>query len=130
MSEIQNESSIQALMDSWIKAERDGEKFPVPFDMAWSIAGYSRKDVAKRKLAKMTQGCDFHRSAEMVDRPQGGGAKAEVFRMTCDAFKHFCLMAETDQGRNVRQYFIECEKKWRLVQEVARSLQMKLRPST
>ena len=26
-------------------------------------------------------------------------------------------MAKTDQGRQVRQYFIECEKKWKLTQE-------------
>lgn len=114
-----NENSVGALIDSWLNAERDGEMFPVPFDMAWQIAGYSRKDVAKRRLSKLTGGADFHRSVEMVERPQGGGAKQEIFHMTCDAFKHFCLMAETEQGREVRQYFIECEKKWRLVQEVA-----------
>jgi hypothetical protein len=27
-------------------------------------------------------------------------------------------MAETEKGREIRQYFIECEKKWKLVQQV------------
>lgn len=117
MAEIQNDSSLQALVESWIKAEQEGENFPVPFALAWQIAGYSKKSNAKRKLLKLSQGADLLRSEQMVDRPQGGGAKEEVFHMTCDAFKHFCLMAETEQGRSIRQYFIECEKKWQLLKQ-------------
>jgi len=44
------------------------------------------------------------------------GRSSDLITMTCDTFKHFCLLAKTDQGRNTRQYFIEAEKKWKLVE--------------
>jgi phage anti-repressor protein len=106
----------KTLIDQWMEAERNGEQFPVDFDIAWKIAGYSRKDSAKRKLIKLTEGIDFHRDVEMVKRPQGGGAKSEVFHLTCDSMKHLCMMSETEEGHQVRQYFIETEKKWKLLQ--------------
>jgi phage anti-repressor protein len=109
---------LNQLIDSWLESENNGVKFPVPFDIAWQIAGYSRKDSAKRKLLKLSEGNDFHRDVEMVPRSQGGGAKVEVFSLSCDAMKHICLMAETTEGRLIRQYFIEAEKKWRLVEKV------------
>lgn len=108
---------INQLIEGWLKQEQEGEQFPVPFDTAWRIANYSRKDSAKRKLSKMKEGHDFHKDVEMVVRPQGGGAKSEVFWLSCDAMKHLCLMADTEEGYAVRQYFIEVEKKWRLAQQ-------------
>jgi hypothetical protein len=47
---------IKSLLDSWIEAERNGVQFPVPFDMAYPMAGYTRKDNAKRALPKSSQG--------------------------------------------------------------------------
>lgn len=77
MSSTIIKQNVQQLVDQWLEAERDGNPFPVPFDLAWQIAGYSRKDSAKRKLPKRLQGIHFHISVEMVDRPQGGGKKQE-----------------------------------------------------
>jgi anti-repressor protein len=114
-------SNIRDLIDSWIKDEQEGIQFPVPFDLAWGIAGYSRKDSAKRALtaknSPLIEGRDFafHRDVEWTQ----GGRSSDLIEMTCDAFKHFCLMAKTDQGKEIRQYFIEAEKRWRLVQQVA-----------
>lgn len=108
---------VASLIDGWLEREAKGEQFPVPFDFAWQIAGYSRKDSAKRKLMKLKPGNDFHIDVEMVTRPQGGGAKCEVISLTCDAMKHLCLVAETEEGYQIRQYFIEAEKRWRAVQK-------------
>lgn len=113
--------NVFELVDRWLEAEANGEKFPVPFDIAWSIAGYSRKDSAKRKLAKFSKGADFHTLMEVVERPQGGGTKVETFYLTCDTFKHFCLLAETNEGRQIRQYFIEAEKKYRMYSQKPKS---------
>lgn len=104
----------QKLVDGWLQQEQNGERFPVPFDVAWQLAGYSRKDSAKRYLPKSSQGEFFHVS---VENSEGKGRPREVIKLSCDGLKHLCLMAETDQGRQIRQYFIECEKKWRMVQE-------------
>lgn len=105
---------INQLIEGWLKQEQEGDQFPVPFEAAWQIAGYSRKSVAKRRLIEMEKGSDF--CAEKCKTPQGGRS-SDLFFMTCDAFKHFCLMAKTDEGRNIRQYFIEVEKKWRITQQ-------------
>jgi hypothetical protein len=118
MSEAIVSYDVRSLIDQWLEQEQNGEQFSVPFDIAWQIAGYSRKDSAKRKLMKLNEGTDFHRDVEMVKRPQGGGAKSEVFFLTCDAMKHMGLMAETQEGYQIRQYFIEAEKKWKLVEKV------------
>lgn len=106
---------ISELVDEWLKREQKGEQFPVDFDIAWQIAGYSRKDSAKRKLPKRLQGEIFHISVENSNAERG--RPKEVIRLSCDGLKHLALMAETEQGDAIRQYFIECEKKWRLVQE-------------
>ena len=117
MSEIiVNET--QALLDQWLEAEKSGVQFPVPFDQAWPMAGYSRKDSAKRKLSKRREGSHFHKSVQMVKRSQGGGRKLESISLSIDGFKHLCLMAETPEGDAIRDYFIEAEKKWRMVQEI------------
>jgi phage anti-repressor protein len=109
--------NIQALIDKWLEQEQNGVRFPVDFDTAWYIAGYSRKDSAKRKLSKMIEGIDFRRFVEVRKRHQGGTVEVELFTMSCDALKHFCLLAETEEGRQIRNYFIECEKKWKLVEK-------------
>lgn len=131
MAENIVQQEISGLVDQWLQAERDGVAFPVPFDAAWAIAGYSRKDSAKRKLENpnsgLVQGEDFclHISVESDNhaglKPQekAGNAKTEKISMTCDAFKQFCLMAKTEQGKATRLYFIEAEKRWKLVQQIA-----------
>lgn len=110
-------------IDSWIQAERDGVEFPVPFEIAWAIAGYSRKDNAKRGLSKLEKGVDFSSSMRSVRHSKGSSASAtEKIFLTCDAFKQFCMLAETEEGRATRLYFIDAEKKWRLVQAIAPEL--------
>lgn len=112
--------SPNALIDRWIEAEQNGEQFPVPFDLAWQIAGYSTKANAKRKLSSkkshLKKGEDY--SSDLMKNKKEGRS-SELIHLTCDAFKHFCLIAETDRGRDIRQYFIEAEKKWRVVERIA-----------
>jgi len=42
-----------------------------------------------------------------------GGRPAKNIRLTIDGFKMFCMMAGTPKGREVRRYFLECEKKYK-----------------
>lgn len=104
----------EQLLDGWLEQERSGEQFPVPFDVAWGMAGYSNKANAKRALPKPSQGALF-----IIYEEKSGGRPREVIRLSVDGMKHLCLMAQTDQGYAIRQYFIEAERKWRLVQQVA-----------
>jgi len=108
-------SDTSDLLDSWAEAEMNGVEFPVPFDDAWAIAGYSKKANGKRALDELTDGVDF---CSQLSKSNGGRA-SRVFSLTCDAFKSFCLMAKTDQGKLTRAYFIDAEKKWKLTQKIA-----------
>jgi|GEM_PF-3631424 len=111
----------QTLIDGWLKAEQEGEAFPVDFDLAWTIAGYSTKGNAKKKLlsasSKLTKGKDF--AFIQSDKWSQGGRSSDLIEMSCDGFKQFCLMANTDEGTAIRLYFIDAEKKWKLVQQHA-----------
>jgi len=113
MSILANQESFSGIVERWLRAEENGEQFPVDFDTAWQLAGYSRKSVAKRRLLRFKQNTDY--CTEECKNGQRGRS-SDLIYLSCDAFKHFCLLAETEQGDNIRQYFIEAEKKWKLVQ--------------
>jgi hypothetical protein len=98
MAETIVSNDITAMIDGWMKAEISGDRFPVPFDSAWIIAGYARKDNAKRKLESFLQkGLDY--SAEL--RNIGRGKPVEDIRLTCTALKELCMVSQTDQGKAV-----------------------------
>lgn len=114
------QQDITTLLDGWIEAERNGVLFPVPFDLAWGIAGYSRKDNAKRRLisqkSRLIKDRDYLlTSGESLLEGRSG----DLIQLTCDAFKAFCLLAETEEGDAARDYFIDAEKKWKLVKQVS-----------
>lgn len=109
-----------------VRAEEKGIKFPVPFDIAWQIAGYAEKGKGKRRLTSessgLIEGEDYLISKGLYSISQSGkselcGRSSDSISMSCDAFKHFCLLAKTPEGRQIRQYFVEAEKKWRLVEK-------------
>jgi len=108
-----NSLDIQQLVDKWLKDEQNGVQFPVDFDIAWQIAGYARKDSAKRYLPKSALHKLYHVSVE-----KSGGRPKQTIKLSIDGLKHLCLMADTPEGEQIRQYFIECEKKWKLVEQV------------
>lgn len=109
MSENIVNHDVQALVDGWLESERNGEQFPVDFDIAWQIAGYSRKDNAKRSLKNfLHEGEDFRL---LSVRKSNGGRGSEEFRLTCDAFKELCMLSRSEQGKATRLYFIDAEKK-------------------
>jgi anti-repressor protein len=108
---------LSSMLDGWIEAERSGIEFPVPFDVAWTLAGYSNKANAKRDGLKGLQK-DKEFSSEKSKNALAGRPSDSIM-LSVDGMKHMCLMACTEQGRQVRQYFIEVEEKWRLVQQVA-----------
>jgi hypothetical protein len=50
------------------------------------------------------------------------GRSSQIIQLSCDGMKHLCLMADTPEGEALRDYFIACEKKWKLVQQHAPQL--------
>lgn len=106
---------VRSLIDQWMEAERNGEQFPVPFHEFWNIAGHNKKQDAVSLLESLlTKDSDYLRST--VNNGKRGRPSYTYF-VTCDGLKHWALASQTEEGRNIRQYFIEAEKKWKLVEK-------------
>jgi hypothetical protein len=112
---------VQQLVDSWLEAERNGVRFPVPFDAAWMIAGYAKKSNGKRALKGLKEGKHF--CSELSKTPTGG-RPSESIQLSCDAMKHLCLMADTAEGEQIRDYFIQAEKKLNEIQQSLTPMEM------
>lgn len=90
---------------------KSAEKFPVSFDDAWVWMGYSRKDNAKRNFEKagFVQGIDFEVFLIPAEN-SSGGRPVEQIKLSVECFKQWGMMAGTEKGRQIRLYFIECER--------------------
>ena len=88
------------------------EQFPVDFDDAWQWAGYSRKDNGLKVLTdNFLSGSEFSLEFRKTGSPEGGRPFQQI-KLTIDCFKAFCLMANTEQGKKVRRYFIDIEAQY------------------
>lgn len=115
-----------------LEAEKNGEQFPVNFDYVWQLLGYSRKSDAKDRLINTLVENEHYLIANGINRnlttdsvlanlhPQQKAIlmRTEVIKLSLDGFKHFCLLAQTKQGKEVRQYFIDIEKAYRQQLEI------------
>ena len=106
---------MDIIVQNAIKSQFEStEQFPVDFDVYWGWIGYTRKDAAKRAFesADFEKGVDYHlhSSVEVVKRVQGGGSQPESIFLTIDCAKSFAMMAKTEKGKEVRKYYLECEK--------------------
>lgn len=77
----------------------------------WHWMGYSTKGNATRSLSKLIEGVDYHLS-EVISG--AGGLPRQIIRFSRDGFKQWGMLAGTDRGRQIRLYFIECEKRLQL----------------
>jgi phage anti-repressor protein len=86
-----------------------GEEFPVNFNFAWQWLGYSTKGNAKKLLDK-----NFEKEVDFCliqsDEPTGFGDSEDLILLTTDCLKEMGMLAKTEKGREVRKYFIQCEK--------------------
>ncbi|MBN3944110.1 MAG: hypothetical protein V7L21_23125 [Nostoc sp.] len=83
------------------------EQFPVDLDYAWQWLGYSRKDHCLDAISKaLEEGEDFIRSS---GKSNGGRPKQKIF-ITVEGFKSLGMFSQTEQGKAIRKYFLECER--------------------
>lgn len=101
-----------------IDAEKAGEKFPINFDDVWQELKYTTKGNAKRVLNnELIENIDFIIS-DKLDKSIPSDYVIENIHLSIDGFKHFCLLARTSKGREVRKYFIDVEKDFRKKLEI------------
>jgi phage anti-repressor protein len=98
-------------------------EFPVDFDLAYKWLEFTRKDNAKRSLIEsgFVEGIDFcyslpNEGIETIGMkiPKSINKKAGETRkiwLTTECFKTWAMMAATQKGKEVRKYFLECERK-------------------
>ncbi|AND75629.1 putative antirepressor [Nostoc phage A1] len=110
------------------------EQYPVDFDQAWEWLGYSRKNNAKQAFLNFgfVQNVDYLLLIDQQSVNHEGfsaqekavNARKETIKLTCECLKVWGMMANTDKGKEVRQYFLECERiaksKWQQAESVER----------
>ena len=100
------------------------EQFSVDFELAWEWLGYSTKQKAKNKLLNnFEQNVDYtlNQTVKCHESSRGGGSSIYLdIRLTIDCFKSLGMMAGTDQGKEIRKYFLKCE---RIVKDVITEVQ-------
>jgi phage anti-repressor protein len=107
-------NDIKALVKSWVNSS---EEFSVDFDLLWRGLGYTTKGNAQRKFesAGFEKDIDFRVIKIDKSAPGGGLTHRNDYFLTTEAAKSFCMMANTTVGKQVRSYFIECERQLKQV---------------
>lgn len=83
-------------------------EFPVDLDDAWQWLGYNQKSDCLSKLKRnFEEGEDF--SVESLKNSTGGRPRICIM-LTVDCLKSLGMMAGTSQGKQIRKYFLQCEK--------------------
>lgn len=114
-----SESLVRSLLES-------SDPFSIDFDDAWRWIGYTRKDSAKKKLLNnFEENIDFkilQQTAENSAEQRLGGRPIEEIRLSIDCFKSLAMMAGTEKGRDVRQYFLRIEREYKQIMQQPHSL--------
>lgn len=86
------------------------DEFPVDFDLAWQWIKYEKRGHAESKLLNnFAINVDY--KIDGRSSPSTGGREANRYSLTVDCFKSLGMMAATSKGREIRQHFLDCERK-------------------
>lgn len=88
------------------------QEYPVSFNDAWQWLEHSRKDNAKRHflMCGFTEDVDYRLLKVEESAPSGGLTHREDIDLTVDCFKMWGMMTGTEKGKEIRKYFLQCEK--------------------
>lgn len=94
---------------------QSAKPFPIDFERGWQWLGYSSKHKAKEKLRRnFEEVIDFEVYTQMgvnsTRQATQGGRPLEKIFLSIDCFKSLGMMAGTNKGKEVRRYFLECER--------------------
>jgi phage anti-repressor protein len=112
-----NEISMINRLDSMAQS---AAQYPVDFDEAWQWVGYSRKDAGLEMLKNNFIANKDFCSSENRSKAGRGGHNEMKYLLTARCFEAFCMMAGTDKGREVREYFLDLQDKYRDMVESTR----------
>ncbi|WP_375491109.1 hypothetical protein [uncultured Nostoc sp.] len=95
----------------------------IDFDWAWQVLGYSRKDSAKRTLVSyFERDLDYfvqqeeelpealpHEIFHIEVENSKPGRPAEKIYLTVECFKEMGMLSKSEEGKQIRKYFLTCE---------------------
>jgi phage anti-repressor protein len=84
----------------------DGRDLHTFLAIARDYADWIKRQI---KRAGLVEHRDYEVSYTHVENPLGGRPSVEYF-VSFDAAKHIGMLSNTDKGRQVREYFLACEK--------------------
>lgn len=98
----------------------DQATFPVNLDLAWKWIGYSKKQNAKDKLTRnFIEQVDYTITQMRETKPDGSFSHYyDLILLKVNCFKSLAMMAGTEQGKQVRLYFLECERQLKEQQSI------------
>ena len=94
-------------IDNLFEDDETGKMIPI-----WQWAGYKTKQNAVVKTNKLKEGIDFLLMMNHKRTEGRGGNNKHQYLFTKDGFKHFLLMSNTYRGQQIRNYFIDVEKRY------------------
>jgi phage anti-repressor protein len=86
--------------------------FVIDLDNVWKWVGFGQKIKAKELLEKhFTIDIDYKCSDNnLAEQKMHGGHNKQIFMLTVDTFKRFCMKAGTKKANEIHDYFIKIEK--------------------
>ena len=94
-------------IDSLFKDDETGKMIPI-----WQWSGYSTKEKAVYKTKQLVEEIDYKVHKDVKLQGSKTGQKINQYLFTKDGFKHFLLMSNTNRGQQIRNYFIDVEKRY------------------
>ena len=88
------------------------EDFPVDLDDAWRWIGYTQKVKALSALLSdaFDEGLDWVQAFPVGKVSNTVGQPSKKYFLTGDCFKMLAMVARTRHGKQIRRYFLDCEK--------------------
>ena len=102
--------TLQLTQETIANFYNSDNEFPISFDDTFEWLGYTRKDSALRAFDK----CQFIENIDYLVllnfNQKSKGRPSKDYFLSSDCFKHFSMMFKRENGRLIRNYFIQCEK--------------------
>ena len=123
--------NMKVFQDGLIKIyENDGQEQVVNARELHKVLGNKRQfsDWIKQRIEQygFIEDIDFTTFSQFCEKPQGGRPTTE-YALTLDTAKEIAMVENNEQGRKIRRYFIEVEKKARNMFEIPKTLPEALR---
>jgi phage anti-repressor protein len=97
-------------------------QFPIDFEDAWQWIGYFNKPTAKRALLSCGFVEEIDLSIDAALSTASNPRPKECIMLTVDCLKMWAMMAGTEKGKEVRLYFLKCERQLKQLTVKPRSL--------